>query len=109
MNSEIIIAAIAAGGGAAVGGIVQLIMWLLNRLSAKKDNYGELLRNTAKGVECVLRDRTKYLAKKFLEAGEVDPDDLEELMDMHRCYKALGGNGYLDTLMEDVKHLPKRG
>ena len=64
-------------------------------------------RNTAvaKGVECILHDRIKMLAKKFIEVGEIHADDLEALMEMHASYKALGGNGYLDALMEAVRQL----
>ena len=32
--------------------------------------------------------------------------DKETLQDMHRAYKALGGNGHLDTAMEAVEKLP---
>ena len=99
--NEIWIAAIAAGGGAAIGGIFQLIMWLVNRAAERHDKRGEI----ADGVMLLLQDRIKYLAKHYIADGRISAEDLEDLIRMHETYHALGGNGYLDTLMQAVKRL----
>ena len=99
--SEVLIAAIAACGGATVGGLFQLIMWLVNRRAEKHDKRGEI----ADGVMLLLQDRVKYLAKHYISDGAVSAEDLEDLIRMHETYHRLGGNGYLDTLMANVKNL----
>ena len=102
MSNEIIVAAIAACGGALVGGIFQLIVWIANRNAAKHDRRGEI----ADGVMFLLQDRIKYLAKHYIADAEISAEDLEDLLRMHEVYHKLGGNGYLDTLIAAVKNLP---
>lgn len=63
----------------------------------------------AEGVQLLLYDRIKYLAKHYITAGAITPDDLEDLSRMWTCYhdpEGLNGNGYLDSLMAAVKRLP---
>lgn len=61
----------------------------------------------AEGVMYLLYDRIKYLAKHYISDGAISPEDLEDLTNMWVCYHdTLGGNGYLDTLMNAVKRLP---
>lgn len=93
---------IAACGGAAVAGIFQLIVLLINNRKKKHDKQDSV----AEGVMELLQDRIKHLAKHYLKDGEISTEDLEDLMRMHKVYKALGGNGYLDQLMTAVKELP---
>ena len=93
---------IAACGGAAVAGVFSLITWALNRKASKKE------KNTgiAAGVQVLLYDRIKYLAKHYIEEREIHAEDLEDLMRMHTIYHDdLNGNGYLDRLMKKVKDL----
>lgn len=59
------------------------------------------------GVRVLLYDRIKFLGKKYIEAGCVEPDALEDLISMHRIYHdELEGNGFLDKIMSDVRALP---
>lgn len=99
--NDIAIAAIAAGGGAAIGGIFQLVMWLVNRFASKHDQESDI----AAGVMLLLQDKIKYLAKKYIAAGCISAEDLEDLLRMYEVYHQLGGNGYLDTLIQAVKAL----
>lgn len=92
---------IAACGGAAIAVIGQLIMWLVNRKATKHERNAQM----ADGVMVLLQDRLKHLAKHYIADGQIDPEDLQEIIAMHECYKALGGNGYLDTLMQAVRSL----
>lgn len=51
--------------------------------------------------------RIKHDCQKYLERGYIHADELEDLIEDHRIYHdVLGGNGYLDKLMEEVKALP---
>lgn len=93
---------IVACGGACVAGIFQIIVLLIN--NRKKKNKEE--ETVAEGVMVLLQDRIKFLAKHFIADETIAPEDLEDLMRMHKAYKELGGNGYLDQLMDAVKNLP---
>lgn len=61
------------------------------------------------GVRMILYERIKYLGRHYIEKGAVEPDELEDLIEMHKTYHDdLDGNGFLDKLMDDVKKLPIR-
>lgn len=65
----------------------------------------------AEGVQLLLYDRIKYLAKHHITAEQISPDELEDISRMWECYHdpdGLNGNGYLDSLMAAVKRLPVR-
>ena len=61
--------------------------------------------NTAAGLRILLYDRIKHLAKSYIERGNITAEELEDLMQMHKVYHDLGGNGYLDKLMDQVHRL----
>ena len=96
--TEIICAAIGSGAlSAVISGIFQL--------AGGRQRRGQGL--TA-GMRALLHDRIKSLGLAYIEAGQVVSGDLEDLMEMHRIYHdELGGNGYLDQIMEAVKRLPQ--
>lgn len=98
---NILVALISACGGAVVAVIGQLIVWALNRKAQKTDRNA----NIEEGVQLLLQDRIKYLAKSYIADGEIHAEDLEDIVHMHEAYHDLGGNGYLDTLMSAVKGL----
>ena len=54
-------------------------------------------------------DRICYLAEKYIERGYITRDEYENLHDyLYKPYKALGGNGTVVRLMEEVDNLPIR-
>jgi len=60
-------------------------------------------------IDCTIiqsNDHIRYLALHHIERGWVTPDELRIITEMHRTYKALGGNGFLDDIMNRVKALP---
>ena len=94
---EILLAIIGSG---ALSSIIAGIFSLIQNRKNKKDGV-------SKGVRQLLYDRIKYLGRCYISDGTISAEDLEDLMQMHGIYHTdLGGNGYLDSLMEQVKHLP---
>ena len=58
-------------------------------------------------IKYILYDRIRYLGQAYIAEGEIDFDDRRILNDMHHSYHfGMKGNGDLDTLMEEVNHLP---
>lgn len=100
--NEIIIAIIGSGT------LTALITNLFNIYRDRKSHEDGI----AEGVQLLLYDRIKTLAKNHISAGTISPDDLEDLSRMWTCYhdpEGLNGNGYLDSLMGAVKRLPIGG
>lgn len=50
-------------------------------------------------------DRIRYLGMVYIKQGSVREDELHNLMEMHEAYQALGGDGFLDRVMEEVHKL----
>ncbi len=96
MAHEIILAII--GSGALSAGISAIVAAINTRRQRK--------HGVAAGTCMILYDRIKFLGKKYIAEGEIEADALEDLIEMHRIYHdELAGNGYLDTLMAQVKQL----
>ena len=115
--NEIVLCLLSGGvAAAAMKTLDGVIMWHLNRKAAKEDRDADKQaadeqqeKDTTKrlqddlaslrvGERVILHDRIKYLG---------DFDDRQDLIDMHGVYhNALGGNGNLDKLMEEVMELP---
>lgn len=95
MNNEIIIAVLSSGV------LSTLITGAFSIWKSRKEREDGI---TA-GVRMLLYDRVKFLGKKYLEKGQVTAEELEDLVEMHRIYHTMGGNGFLDSVMDSVKHL----
>ena len=95
--------------GAFLSSLVQLIIWKLNRKAAKDDKACDGDKQIKNALRILMYDRIKYLGRCYIEKGFITADDLEDLVAMHKCYHDdLDGNGFLDTLMAQVKALPIR-
>ena len=116
-----------AFGGAIVAGLFGLIQWRLNRKAQKEDKSadGKIANCAARGVEIkqlqtkvdalmvadrtILYDRIKHLAKSYLKREYITVEEYEDLKAMHKVYHdELGGNGFLDTIMQRVANLEVR-
>ena len=95
---QIIIAII---GSNALSALISAIVTFCGQRRQKKDS-------TTAGLRILLYDRLKHLAKSYIARGWITTEELEDLMQMHKVYHDLGGNGYLDKLMEQVHRLPVR-
>ncbi len=109
MTSGELLALILGGGGIAalLSCATQIIIWKLNRKAKKQDGESDFEKHIKNAMCVILYDRIKYLAKHHIGVGYITVEDLEDLTKMHNSYKDdLGGNGFLDGLMAQVKALP---
>ena len=83
-------------------GLTALLLAVLQRRWAKEDKQDAIVN----GLKVLTVDRVRYLARGYIQDGDITLEDKETLQDMHRAYKALGGNGHLDTAMAAVEQLP---
>lgn len=97
MDKTIIIAIISSGA------LSTLISGIFNLWSARKKSKD----GVRAGMKMLLYDRIKHLGKAYISRGSITTDELEDLTEMHRIYHYdLDGNGFLDTLMNNVQKLP---
>lgn len=102
-TGQVVIGILGAGIGAGIMGIIQSC---LNRKWAKEDKENSKLDAVVTAQKLIMLDRVRYLGKKYITEQEISLEDKETLIDMHKAYKALGGNGHLDAVMEEVERLP---
>lgn len=93
--------------GAFGAALVAGIFGLLQRRSTQKEKQATRDDGTTCGVRMLLYAEIKHLGKAYLDNGHITTEELEDLIAMHKVYHdALGGNGFLDALMKQVKSLP---
>ena len=83
-------------------GLTGLVLALLQRHWSKQDKQDSIVS----ALKVLTVDRVRYLARCYIRDGDITLEDKETLQDKHRAYKALGGNGHLDTAMAAVEKLP---
>jgi hypothetical protein len=86
-------------------GPTAIALAVLNRKWQKQDKLDAII----KGQKLIMMDRVRFLGKQYIANKGIALEDKENLVEMHKAYKALGGNGHLDTVMEEVDHLPILG
>ena len=75
----------------------------LQRLEDKRQKEYEALKN---GVQSMLRDRLIQSALSYENQGWVDTNALENVGLMYSAYSALGGNGIVTKLFNEMQELP---
>ena len=86
-------------------GLTAIILAVLQRKWLKADKQDAVVA----GLKVLTVDRVRYLGRSYINAHSITLDDKENLEDMYRAYKALGGNGHLETVMDEVERLPVTG
>ena len=95
MPTELLIAVIGSG---ALSTLISGAFSLLQRRTKRADALTQ-------GLQQLMYDRIKHLCKSYISRGQIASNDLEDLLKMHEAYHRLGGNGFLDELMDAVKEL----
>jgi hypothetical protein len=84
--------------GAVLGAIVVVIGFVKSALKPIND------------VKKALRSALKYSIVRahysYMKDGKISRMSLQSLCDMHDQYTALGGNGFIDELANELKSLP---
>lgn len=98
--ADMIVAIVAACLGSS--GLTAIVLAVLQRKWSCQDKQDALVA----GLKVLTVDRVRYLGRSYIKAQSISLDDKENLEDMYRAYKALGGNGHLETVMDEVERLP---
>ena len=94
---------LSAGIGA---GIMQIVNTVINHRLKKNDKEDERITAIIEALKLLMQDKVRYLGSKFIEEEKISLENKEMLKGMHKSYQALGDNGHLDTVMEEVDRLP---
>lgn len=96
----IVVAVISSG---LLSTIITAVIGQYNRAVDAKNGHTEALR-------LIIKDRLRYLCIHYIEQDWIYEDELEDVLAMHKIYHdTLKGNGYLDVMIDKVKHLAVRG
>lgn len=98
MNDIVQIAAACLGSS----GLTAIVLAILQRRWSCQDRQDAIVD----GLKVLTVDRVRYLGRTYIKAQSITLEDKENLEDMYRAYKALGGNGHLETVMDEVERLP---
>lgn len=90
-------------------GIASIVVACLNRYWSKKDRGDARIDALVEAQQVMMIDRVRYLGKEYIKDGFITLADKENLKHMHEAYKALGGNGHLETVMSEIDRLEVRG
>ena len=79
--------------------ILGYIVWLLKRQNQKRDA-------NSKGTMLLLRVQLIEYHEEWMARGSVTKHGIENFLEMYNAYHALGGNGMVTHLLEEVNELP---
>ena len=111
--NDLLIVIISGSIGAIVTGIFSLLRWRLDRKAVTDDRAADEkteAENEIQDIKCGLRmllyADIKRAGKEYLHRESITTEELEDLIAMHKIYHdQLGGNGFLDSLMHQVRKL----
>ena len=101
MSEAVQIAAACLGSS----GLTAIVLAVLQRRWSCQDRQDAIVA----GLKVLTVDRVRYLGRHYINDRSISLEDKENLIDMYRAYKALGGNGHLETVMAEVERLPVEG
>lgn len=107
---------VAVIGSSAMATLVTLLNEAVKRRWKKKDEgekiTPERILDIERKIDALVKaqkvmsiDRIRYLGLCYIGSGGVTLEEKETLHEMHDAYEALGGNGHLDTVMDEVDKL----
>lgn len=88
------------------GSLSAIVVACLNRHWSKKDKNDTRIDALVSAQKVLMVDRVHFLGEKYIAAGQISLENKETVQGMYDAYKALGGNGHLETIMHEIDRLP---
>ena len=93
--------------GAGIGsGIMAILLAMLQRKWSKEDKNDTRIDALVAAQKVMMIDRVMWLGNQYIKAKHITLSNKNNLTDMYKAYKGLGGNGHLDVTMQEVNKLP---
>lgn len=86
--------------------ILGYIVWLLKEQKKSRKAEDEKRDANSKGTMLLLRVQLIEYHAEWMERGYVTKHGIENFLEMYNAYHALGGNGMVTHLLEEVNELP---
>lgn len=99
---EFLISLLGAGIGA---GLMSIVLAYLQHKWAKQEAHDDRVDALVDAEKVMMIYMVTSLGKEYIRDGQISLNDKDTLKEMHKTYKALGGNGHLDTIMNEVDRL----
>ena len=111
--TELVMLFLAGTGGAALIKLLDnVIQFSLQRRAKRKDIGQKEKTELEKQVDAIqqclmvsMLDRIQYLCRCYIRDKSISIEDRRRLHQMHKGYKAVGGNGALDDFLAQVDEL----
>ena len=81
---------------------------LLGYLTAKVKGYRQKDKVQEEALKCLLRSAITSKYYVYNEMGLIPVYEKENLIYMYEQYKLMGGNSYINNLMQEIKDLPTK-
>lgn len=103
---ELIFSGIVSVIAAVLAFVLQNVIRENHRLKKEKsDTEKATLEALKNGVRCLLRSKLMELHDIYIEAKRITPTEYENWTRMYESYKALGGNGMITHMADDIEDL----
>lgn len=90
-------------------GVASVVVACLQRHWQKKDKEDGRIDALVEAQQVLMIDRVRHLGRGYIQDGYIELADKENVKGMYNAYKALGGNGNLETIMSEIDRLEVRG
>lgn len=90
-------------------GVASIVVACLQRHWSKKDREDGRLDALVTAQKVIMMDRVRWLGTKYIRDGAIPLEDKVTIHAMWDAYHALGGNGQLKTIMDEVDRLEVKG
>lgn len=85
------------------------IQRLIKSISEEKQRESHKQRAADEALCCLLRVKLIEYHERYTKEGSIPSFGYENFMLMYRSYHALGGNGMIDQMHEEIKKLKLKG
>lgn len=82
------------------------IVWLVEKFSKRRREKRDNDKLIQQSLQALLRDRLRYQYCKYVKRGWMDIDDKNNYVNMYERYHALGENGVMDRMYDEILQLP---
>lgn len=87
-------------GSGVISTIISCVFQILNEKKSKRTQFEE-------GMSLLLLSSLKRDARDLISQGSIGKNDYDSFMATYNAYKALGGDGWADSVKEEVVTLRK--
>lgn len=95
MDKTVVIAILSSGAFTAI------VNFVLNYWNKKNESKS----NISKALMCLLGYEIKSECNRLIKNKSVSLNDIQQLQELNDLYHTMGGNGFVKTLMDNVKKL----